>query len=156
MLRQLQDPNKDFQEPFVPAVSGVEAGGTLRHWDTTCTRTTRAGRINKAWKNGRRLWDLTSCPLTGLLMAKGKTQAHLPWRQQLGSPCAGRNTGSSPCDTGMRTGFGNIRASARGKENGNRGVQRAQSLIICFSIAWRAAEREEGEELLPPHPQAAL
>lgn len=30
MLRQLQDPNKDFQEPFVPVVSAVEAGGTLR------------------------------------------------------------------------------------------------------------------------------
>lgn len=31
MLRQLQDPNKEFQEPFVPVVSAVEAGGTLRH-----------------------------------------------------------------------------------------------------------------------------
>lgn len=41
MLRQLQEPKKDFQEPFVPAVSGVEAGGTQAlghrvHKDHTC------------------------------------------------------------------------------------------------------------------------
>lgn len=77
MLRQLQDPSKGF--PGAICACGLRDGSRrhTQHWDTTCTVMTRAGRINKARKNGRRLRDPSSCPLAGLTVAKGKTQPHL-------------------------------------------------------------------------------
>lgn len=163
MLRQLQDPSKGF--PGAICACGLRDGSRrhTQHWDTTCTVMTRAGRINKARKNGRRLWDPSSCPLAGLMVAKGKTQPHLPSETAAGK-CLCRHREKHEVQPLRHWDANRIWeylclggiAPAKGKENSNCGVQRAQSLIICFSIAWRAAERRGRETPSSPPSGSSL
>lgn len=163
MLRQLQDPSKGF--PGAICACGLRDGSRrhTQHWDTTCTVMTRAGRINKARKNGRRLRDPSSCPLAGLMVAKGKTQPHLPSETAAGK-CLCRHREKHEVQPLRHWDVNRIWdylclggiAPAKGKENSNCGVQRAQSLIICFSIAWRAAERRGRETPSSPPSGSSL
>lgn len=131
----------------MPVVSGVEAGGTQAlghhvHKDDTC------------WpdKQGLEKWEKAlgsdQLPTHRAADGQGENTTTSPSETAAGKCLCREEHGEQPlrhrdvnriweylCLGGT--------APARGKENSNCGVQRAQSLIICFSIAWRAAERGE-------------
>lgn len=114
-------------------------------------------------ENGRRLRDPSSCPLAGLMVAKGKTQPHLPSETAAGK-CLCRHREKHEVQPLRHWDANRIWeylclggiAPAKGKENSNCGVQRAQSLIICFSITWRAAERRGRETPSSPPSGSSL
>ena len=162
MLKQLKKPPKNGLVRGICHFSNSRSRKvTLTHLDTTCTRDDRrSGGQTRLGKNRTRrgLGDPTGRPLAGLMIAKGKTQAHLPARQQLESQgtavlhaVAVRNQSYGRCNTEMQTGFARGMGifmpqrgfhQQEGKQNSNCEVvalsgvqQRARCLIICFSIA---------------------